>query len=85
MKYMKIEASDKFSVDNITIELENSGYSFPATIGNSFYDTFLVSQNLTDKQVQALEPNIWHEMKEPVSAQVEIVESVEEITEDGTE
>ena len=36
--------------------------SFPAEVGNPVYDSFLESQSLTDAEVQAMEPDIWHDM-----------------------
>ena len=36
--------------------------SFPAEVGNPNYDSFLGSQGLTDAEVQAMEPDIWHDM-----------------------
>ena len=36
--------------------------SFPAAVGNPNYDAFLESQGLTDAEVQAMEPDIWHDM-----------------------
>ena len=36
--------------------------SFPAKVGNPNYDSFLESQSLTDAEVQAMEPDVWHDM-----------------------
>ena len=36
--------------------------SFPAEVGNPVYDSFLESQSLTDAEVQAMEPDVWHDM-----------------------
>jgi len=36
--------------------------SFPATVGNPVYDSFLASQSLTDAEVQAMDPDVWHDM-----------------------
>lgn len=72
MRYMKIEAPDEFSTNNIAVESDNSGYSFPTTVGNNVYDAFLQSQGLTDEEVQALEPGVWHDMIVPTA----IVEEV---------
>ena len=36
--------------------------SFPADVGNPVYDSFLESQSLTDSDVQAMEPDVWHDM-----------------------
>ena len=36
--------------------------SFPAELGNPVYDSFLESQSLTDAEVQAMEPDVWHDM-----------------------
>lgn len=39
----------------------NEFTSFSAEIGNPVYDAFLESQGLTDAEVQAMEPDIWHD------------------------
>ena len=36
--------------------------SFPAEPGNPVYDSFLESQSLTDDEVQAMEPDVWHDL-----------------------
>lgn len=36
--------------------------SFPAEVGNPNFDAFLESQGLTDAEVQAMEPDEWHDM-----------------------
>ena len=36
--------------------------SFPAQVGNAVYDSFLESQSLTDAEVQAMAPDVWHDM-----------------------
>ena len=36
--------------------------SFPAEVGNPNYDSFLELQSLTDAEVQAMEPDVWHDM-----------------------
>lgn len=88
---MKYEVFDIEPVENvferiINIELDDSsGVNFPADLNNDSYLRFLSEQNLTDKQVQALKPNTWYDMQEPVALQSENIETVEEITEDGTE
>ena len=69
---------------NIVVE-ENSAVNFPVDMQNESYVKFLSEQNLTDEEVQDLKPGTWYEMQEPVSVQEKVVESVEEITEDGTE
>ena len=71
-------------VVNIIID-ENSAVNFPADMQNDSYLRFLSEQNLTDKEVQALKPGEWHDMQQPVVEQPEVIEPVEEITEDGTE
>lgn len=88
---MKYEVFDIEPVENvferiINIELDDSsGVNFPADLNNDSYLRFLSEQNLTDKQVQALKPNTWYDMQEPASLQSENIETVEEITEDGSE
>jgi hypothetical protein len=36
--------------------------SFPAEVGNPNYDAFLESQGLSDAEVQAMEPDEWHDL-----------------------
>ena len=36
--------------------------SFPAVAENPHYGAFLESQSLTDAEVQAMEPDVWHDM-----------------------
>jgi len=69
---------------NIIVD-ENFGLNFPAGMQNESYVKFLSEQNLTNEEVQSLKPGTWYEMQEPVSVQEEVADSVEEITEDGTE
>jgi hypothetical protein len=36
--------------------------TFPARLENPNYDTFLESEGLSDAEVQAMEPDEWHDM-----------------------
>ena len=48
---------------NVNVETAaNEFASFPAEVGNPVYDSFLESQSLTDAEVQAMEPDVWHDM-----------------------
>ena len=48
---------------NVTIDRGNNEFTyFPAEVGNPNYDAFLESQSLTDAEVQAMEPDVWHDM-----------------------
>lgn len=48
---------------SVNIDRGNDEFtSFPAEVGNPVYDSFLESQSLTDAEVQAMEPDIWHDM-----------------------
>lgn len=48
---------------SITVDRGNEEFtSFPAKVGNPDYDSFLESQSLTDAEVQAMEPDVWHDM-----------------------
>ena len=48
---------------SVTIDRGNDEFtSFPAEVGNPVYDSFLESQSLTDAEVQAMEPDVWHDM-----------------------
>lgn len=48
---------------NVSVDQGNSQYlSFPAEVGNPVYGSFLESQSLTDAEVQAMEPDVWHDM-----------------------
>lgn len=38
--------------------------SFPAVVGNSNYDAFLVQARLTDEEVHALTPDVWYDFHE---------------------
>lgn len=41
---------------------DGSFTSFPAEVGNPVYDSFLESQSLTDAEVQAMTPDVWHDI-----------------------
>jgi hypothetical protein len=88
---MKYEIFDIEPVENVfqrivNIELEEgSGLNFPADMQNESYVKFLNEQGLTDREVQALKPGTWYDMQEPASLQSETIQTVEEITENGTE
>ena len=48
---------------SVSIETAPEAFtSFPAEVGNPNYDNFLESQGLTDAEVQAMEPDVWHDM-----------------------
>ena len=48
---------------NVNIDRGDGSFtSFPAEAGNHNYDSFLESQSLTDAEVQAMEPDVWHDM-----------------------
>jgi hypothetical protein len=48
---------------HINIDRGDDGFlSFPAEVGNPNYESFLASQSLTDAEVQAMEPDVWHDM-----------------------
>jgi hypothetical protein len=50
-------------VRNVIIEQAPEQFtSFCAQVGNLAYDSFLESQSLTDAEVQAMTPDIWHDM-----------------------
>lgn len=50
-------------VRSVNIDRGNEEFtSFPAEVGNPAYDSFLESQSLTDAEVQAMEPDVWHDM-----------------------
>ena len=64
MRYQVIE-SESFGVmrRSVTIDRGDESFvSFPAEVGNPNYDSFLESQSLTDAEVQAMTPDIWHDM-----------------------
>ena len=64
MRFQIIEiASDGASRRHVVIDRGSGEFtSFPATVGNPVYDSFLESQSLTDIEVQAMTPDIWHDM-----------------------
>jgi hypothetical protein len=48
-----------------SVIVDHGGEQFtaiPAVVGNPVYDSFLESQGLTDADVQAMEPDEWHDM-----------------------
>ena len=48
---------------NVTVETAPEVFtSYPAEVGNPHYDSFLESQSLTDAEVQAMDPDVWHDM-----------------------
>lgn len=64
MRFMTTVGST-FGVTNVSITVDRGNgefTSFPAQIGNPVYDSFLESQSLTDAEVQAMEPDVWHDM-----------------------
>jgi invasion protein IalB len=66
MKYKIVVISpSNVDVTNIFIlEKDEMFTSFPAEIGNSNYDQFLVDAKLTDKQVKALKSDVWYDFPE---------------------
>lgn len=54
---------------------KDSAVNFPADNSNKSYLDFLVSQGLTDEEVQALEPGVWHDMIEPMIEEVVVVDA----------
>ena len=93
---MKYEVFDIEPIENVFERIvniiidENSGLNFPANMENDSYLKFLSEQNLTDKQVQAMKPNVWHDMiqvvpEQPVAEEPAVEELVVEETENGTE
>jgi len=63
MRY-RILVSESFGAEHRSVNVDDGvGFtSFPAIVGNPNYDGFLESQELTDEDVQAMEPDVWHEM-----------------------
>lgn len=64
MTYM-LTLSEAFGQERSSITINNGVehfISFPAKVGNPNYDSFLESQSLTDAEVQAMEPDVWHDM-----------------------
>ena len=48
---------------HVIIDRGNDEFTtFPAVVGNPSYDSFLESQSLTDAEMQAMEPDVWHDM-----------------------
>jgi hypothetical protein len=64
MRYIVVEVtSDGITRRHVMIDRGNDEVtSFPAIVGNPVYDAFLESQGLTDAEVQAMEPDVWHDM-----------------------
>ena len=61
----KIAASEFFGRQSRQVVVQTGSdefTSFPAKVGNPVYDSFLESQSLTDAEVQAMEPDVWHDM-----------------------
>lgn len=62
MKYKTIIFDKPFVFTDVVIDLGNDSFTeFPATVGNSAYDAFLVDAQLTDSQVKALKPDTWYD------------------------
>jgi len=64
MRY-KIHAATVQGTPVRSIHIETSPdefTTFPAEVGNPVYDAFLDSQGLTDAEVQAMEPDVWHDL-----------------------
>lgn len=66
MRWMKFSQTDPITGEVLTSIIVDMGgdarSTFSATVGNAAYDSFLESQSLTDAEVQAMEPDIWHDM-----------------------
>ena len=63
MRYMIVVMSGPGQSRSVVIEGDAERVtSFPAMSGNPAYDSFVESQSLTDAEVQAMEPDIWHDM-----------------------
>ena len=74
---------------NVVVD-ESSAINFPADMENNSYLKFLSEQNLTDKKIQAMKPNVWHDMiqvvpEQPVAEKPAVEEPVVEEAENGTE
>jgi hypothetical protein len=93
---MKYEVFDIEPIENVFERIvnimvdENSAVNFPADMENESYLKFLSEQNLTDKKIQAMKPNVWHDMiqvvpEQPVAEEPAVEEPVVEETENGTE
>lgn len=64
MRYKATDSEFMGSVER-SVLLDRGGdefTSFPSKVGNPNYDSFLESQSLTDAEVQAMEPDVWHDM-----------------------
>ena len=64
MRY-KVIVSESFGIERRSVMVETSPEqftSFPASSSNPVYESFLESQSLTDAEVQAMEPDVWHDM-----------------------
>jgi hypothetical protein len=64
---MRYKISERVALEglrrHVVVDRGDEGFtSFPAKVGNSVYDSFLESQGLTDAEVQAMEPDEWHDM-----------------------
>ena len=63
MRFTIIETVFVVTVRKVLVQTGEDQYtSFPAEVGNPVYDSFLESQGLTDAEVQAMEPDVWHDM-----------------------
>ena len=61
-KIVEVQAQDTMQ-RHVIVETAPEQYtSFPATADNGAYGAFLESQSLTDAEVQAMEPDVWHDM-----------------------
>lgn len=61
-EYMKTE-NEQYGIahTSITVKNDNGAVGFPAEIGNSNYDQFLINVDLTDEEVHALPADEWIE------------------------
>jgi hypothetical protein len=64
---MRYKISERVALEglrrDVVVDRGDEGFtSFPAKVGNPVYDSFLDSQGLTDAEVQAMEPDVWHDL-----------------------
>ena len=63
MRYMISVMAGPAQSRSVLVEADSGDLtSFPAEVGNPNYDSFIESQSLTDAEVQAMEPDVWHDM-----------------------
>ena len=66
MRYKIVDIAGSSVLPSRSVLLNDQGRpeftSFLAQVGNPNYDSFLESQGLSDAEVQAMEPDVWHDM-----------------------